>query len=607
MAEWIAIAKLHGDVGPSMYPYTRTPKDGFHVYFRRLEGMVASDCRGNLPPGIDVRGAGYTIAPGSVMPDGRMYAPVDGSPLLSLDISEAPRWLVEMIGATKPRDQHSAEPVVPWDGDIETALAIEALEADDGAFEGDGGNLATYTMACRLRALSVSEARCFELMSGDWNDRCSPPWSLDELEVIVGNAYRYGQGAPGERSPRHDFDGVQPLPSGRAPLTSLDERLMRQGDALPRRPWLLKHLLPRTGTALLVAPSGAGKSSVAGQLAKCLATGTDFFGTSVKERCGTLILAAEGSGGLQARLNVLSLDGGLPIYALRLATLNGEAAFNAMLADVKEVAALCLAEHGMRLALVIVDTLAASGLIINENDNSECAAAIKKLQRLSEDGERLVMATHHSPKVGTDPRGGSALAAGVDVILTVLRNGHAQVRAIHCTKGRDSREGTLGSFTLLVETVGMDEDGDIITACAVSMSDPPLPGEIGPSRVPPTSRQIAEIQERIDEGAPDGLPWRFAYSSHDDGDNWAGVPIGEVMQFVAQGVEGRVLAQMILNEMIKGGSVIKGGRTDPSAPKNAQRKSVPFVKLPELCATLSAPWRTSANLPQTSAPPPTPL
>ena len=36
----------------------------------------------------------------------------------------------------------------------------------------------------------------------------------------------------------------------------------------------------------------------------------------------------------------------------------------------------------VRAELTIIDTLAASGLLTNENDNSECAAAIKKLERL---------------------------------------------------------------------------------------------------------------------------------------------------------------------------------------------------------------------------------
>jgi hypothetical protein len=581
VAAWDELAGLWGDVGPSTFPYVQTPANGLHIYLRRPNGMQSGNRPGDLPLGIDVRGAGYTIAPGCVLPDGRAYQPMEGSPSLSLDIPYAPGWLVDIIGAASgPRADHAVEPLVSWDGKVEVELAKQALDAHEGAVESAGGDKATYDLACRLRALGISEELTFEMMSGAWNEKCAPPWDMDELGDKIANAYRYGQGTPGAQSPRCEFADVNVASPRSEQRSPLEQRLMRQGDVLRRGTWLLKPLVPKIGTALLVAPSGAGKTSVAGQLAKSLATGEPFFGKVAKEKCGTLILAAEGLGGLQARLNVLSLNGGLPVYALPLASLGTATGFDRALADVREVGALCRAEHGFRLGLVIIDTLAASGLLTNENDNSECAAAVKKLERIALAAECLVAATHHSPKGGTDPRGGSALAARVDLILTVSRSGQAKVRTFHCTKGRDSLEGLLGSFTLIPEAVGLDEDGDEITACAVSMSDGAPTLDAAPVHIPPTLVQIIEIKERIDEGAPDGLAWRFAYSSYDDGDNWAGVPIGDAMEFVAQGTEGRVIAQTILNDLIADGRLVKGDRKDPEAPKTAQRKPVPFVRVP---------------------------
>ena len=459
-------------------------------------------------------------------------------------------------------------------------LAKQALDAHEGAVEGAGGDKATYDLACHLRALGVSNGLAIDLMAGDWNDRCAPPWPMDELADKIGNAYTYGQGAPGARSPRCEFAGIIVPKLNPKSATALEQWLMRQGDPLTQLPWLLKQVLPRTGTGLIVAPSGAGKSSIAGQLAKSLATGGPFFGKVAKEKCGSLILAAEGLGGLQARLNVLSRDPRLPIYALRLEGLGTAAGFDRVLAEAKEVAAICEAEHGVPLGLIILDTLAASGLLTNENDNSECAAAIKKLERTALSLDCLVLATHHSPKSGIDPRGGSALGAGVDLILTITRNGQAAVRGLQCSKGRDSREGPLGSFTLIPEIVGFDNDRDEITACVVSMSESLPTPQLTPYRPSPTQEQIAEFLDRIGEGAPDGLPWRFAYSNHDDGDNWAGVAIGDVMGFAALGSDERSGAQAILNEMIAAGTLVKGDRKDPAAPKNPQRKSVPFVRLP---------------------------
>ena len=113
------------------------------------------------------------------------------------------------------------------------------------------------------------------------------------------------------------------------------------------------------------------------------------------------------------------------------------------------------------------------------------------------------------------------------------------------------------------------------------MSDEPVPTRHDPNRTPPTPDEVAEIVNRIEEGAADGHPWRYAYSVHDGGDNWAGVPIGEAMGFVAQGSTEQSRAQTNLNGLIATGVLAKGDRSDPAAPRNEKlRKSVPFVRVP---------------------------
>ena len=260
VAAWEEIARLFGGVGPEIIPYVRTPSGGFHIYFRRPKGMDLSNQTGGLPGGIDVRAAGYTIAPGSVMPDGRTYEPVDGSPALSLDIAYAPDWLIDLIGSSGPPSLHSAEPLVSLDGEVEIQLASALLEAHKGAVEGEGGDAATYALACRLRALGVSEARCCELMTGDWNNRCSPPWHPDDLERIVGNAYRYGQGAPGAQSPRLDFADVKPLPAPRTtatPTITATPYVWRDPATIPPRSWVYGRYLLRGTVTAFVPPAGS--------------------------------------------------------------------------------------------------------------------------------------------------------------------------------------------------------------------------------------------------------------------------------------------------------------------------------------------------------------
>ena len=59
---------------PDIAPLVATPNNGVHYYFRQRDGESMGNARGDLPPGIDVRGAGgYVIAPGTIMADGRQY------------------------------------------------------------------------------------------------------------------------------------------------------------------------------------------------------------------------------------------------------------------------------------------------------------------------------------------------------------------------------------------------------------------------------------------------------------------------------------------------------------------------------------------------------
>jgi hypothetical protein len=83
-------------------PTVRTPGDGVHVYLRQ-NGAVLTNSRGDLPAGVDIRGAGgYVIAPGATLPDGRVYQPLPETADLiaavaSGTIPPAPPWLVEIV------------------------------------------------------------------------------------------------------------------------------------------------------------------------------------------------------------------------------------------------------------------------------------------------------------------------------------------------------------------------------------------------------------------------------------------------------------------------------------------------------------------------------
>ena len=126
----------------------------------------------------------------------------------------------------------------------------------------------------------------------------------------------------------------------------------------------------------------------------------------------------------------------------------------------------------MPLRIIAVDTVPASGLLEDENDNTEITLMMKeRLGRLAETYQCLVIGLVHPPKSGgPDPRGGGAFRGSADYVLHVERVGSAKTRRLELTKARDSAERILGGFTLDVVQVGTDEKDRPITTCVVDAS-----------------------------------------------------------------------------------------------------------------------------------------
>jgi hypothetical protein len=61
------------------------------------------------------------------------------------------------------------------------------------AVAGQHGDVHTFRVCCRLvRGFALSDGEALELL-GQWNRRCEPPWSTQELVAKLRNARRYGR------------------------------------------------------------------------------------------------------------------------------------------------------------------------------------------------------------------------------------------------------------------------------------------------------------------------------------------------------------------------------------------------------------------------------
>ena len=196
-ADRASLALVDKEFPPTRH-HQRAGSDGFHLLYR-VPAPVASSV-GKIAHGIDVRSAGGFV----------VAYPDDGVAMV-----EALAWLAEAAG--KPRERGERQPGVEIPAAVargERYLKVEAPLAVEGA----GGDAATFKVAAHLKDLGAAEPDAFALMADHWNERCSPPWDVAELETKVANAYRYGKEPQGSAAPETVFEAIEdPAPTAAQP------------------------------------------------------------------------------------------------------------------------------------------------------------------------------------------------------------------------------------------------------------------------------------------------------------------------------------------------------------------------------------------------------
>jgi hypothetical protein len=144
-------------------------------------------------------------------------------PLLERLAAQAPAKLVAAPRAEGPTPGPDGLPVRDATTAEKQALARSYLAKVPGAVEGQGGDKQTYTVACRLTVgfdLTVEDALPLLL---EYNQRCEPPWTDDELRRKLDYASRepgergallrgQGEGRPGPR--QQPAQAPAPVPGG---------------------------------------------------------------------------------------------------------------------------------------------------------------------------------------------------------------------------------------------------------------------------------------------------------------------------------------------------------------------------------------------------------
>lgn len=290
--------------------------------------------------------------------------------------------------------------------------------------------------------------------------------------------------------------GLPPVPPSGLGLT-----VRFHGDpAPPPARELIKGLLPAEGVAFIAGQSGAGKTFILLSLAVVLSAleAHTFFGRNRKERVGVVIVAAEGYSTLEPRLRAATkhsgIDGPLPIGMISFSgDLTTDAAVSELIGLLLEAGERMQREHGVRLGVVMIDTLGAAFGLMDEDSNAEANQTMRKVRLIADAVRALVMPVHHYGKsAGSGLRGASAYRGSADAVLAVTADRNelqflAKNRVLGLSKSRNGQEGPLGGFKLVQIDLGVDEDGDQTLSCAVLPLDgtaegsATLPGKRGPT------------------------------------------------------------------------------------------------------------------------------
>jgi hypothetical protein len=251
--------------------------------------------------------------------------------------------------------------------------------------------------------------------------------------------------------------------------------------------WLVKNLLPQTGTGLISGQWGSYKTTVALDLAVSVMTGTPFAGRhAVKRPGGVAYFATEGAGGLASRLNAVAAQRGcagtLPFaWRADCPPLTAPDALAKLATEVAQATAHLEAQHGVPLALILIDTLIAAAGYAKVGDENDAAAAQKIMSVLSKLSARtgaLVLGIDHFGKmVETGTRGSSAKEGHADAVLAVLAerelSGAVGNTRLAVRKLRDGTAGLEMPFLAAPIEIGRDEDDDPVTRVVIDWDPAP--------------------------------------------------------------------------------------------------------------------------------------
>ena len=251
--------------------------------------------------------------------------------------------------------------------------------------------------------------------------------------------------------------------------------------------WIVKQLLPKQGILLLPGQWGLYKTTAAHCLSVCIMTGEPFAGQyKVKLQGGVMMFALEGAGMINTRLRATAASMGhgnstLPFYYRdNCPPLTHAASAREIIDGIRAVSKACEDQFGFPVRMIWIDTYSNAAGHTGSGDDNDRAATQKvfnTLRRITHETGVLVGVIDHYGKVVEAGTTGSAGKEGnADAVLANLgdreNNGSLSNLRMVVRKQRDAVSGIELPFEPEIVELGLDEDGDPITAMALKFGEP---------------------------------------------------------------------------------------------------------------------------------------
>ncbi|MDE2333976.1 MAG: AAA family ATPase [Rhodospirillales bacterium] len=217
-------------------------------------------------------------------------------------------------------------------------------------------------------------------------------------------------------------------------------------NAPPRR-YLLHGLIAPGEMSVWFGAPKCGKSFLALRLAYGLATGRGMWEREARAS-RVLYVAAEGEGGINARLIALRDalgDAGDAFHYIAQPVTIGPPGF--------DLDHIIQAAKDLRVDVIVLDTLARTFGIGDENSTKDMGAFIAACDRIRHETQAHVAVIHHGTKAGEHMRGSGALLGAADLAVRVAKNASGIGNTAMVEAAKDDADGATLAFRLRVVEV----------------------------------------------------------------------------------------------------------------------------------------------------------